>query len=78
MKVKEVAARCQVDEHTVLTWIHNGDLRAINVAKVAAGERPRWFISEVDYESFLLGRSTFKPPARTRRSKPAEVVEFYQ
>jgi len=53
----------------VLTWIRNGELRAVNVAE-GMGSRPRWRISPAALEAFIRRRESAKPPPprTTKRS----------
>lgn len=44
------------DDEQVLSWIHSGELAAVNVAKSLQGNRPRWRIAEVDLAKFLMAR----------------------
>ena len=78
LTVKDVAERYAVGLHTVLTWIHAGDLRAMNLGRTMNGGKPRWRIKESDLEAFELLRMA-SPPApkiRARRRQP-EVIQFY-
>ena len=63
--------------------IHNAidreELRAVNVSE--GTERPRWRISEDDWQDYLNRRSNIQPPKPTRRRKAAassDVIEFYK
>lgn len=49
--VKEVADRLKVAEATVLHWINEGQLRAINIGK-------GWCIADTDLANFLLAHQT--------------------
>lgn len=81
-KVKERAESIGVDQQKVLTWIHLGYLRAVDVSQ-SPGGRPRWRISDDDWAEFLASRSTqAAPPPPTekpkrRRRTDSNVIEFY-
>jgi excisionase family DNA binding protein len=72
----EVARRFGVNADKVRTWIHSGELHAVNVAARAAG-RPRWRISEADLAKFVAGRSAPPPALRRHRRKDPDVIEFF-
>jgi hypothetical protein len=75
----QVAARYGVSPEKVLTWIHAGDLRAVNVATRATG-RPRWLVDEADLIAFEQRRqANVAGPARParRRARQMDVIEFY-
>lgn len=76
--VKDLTERYGVGEHTVLGWIHRGELKAIDVSRQRGG-RPKWRVTAESLEAFELSRTPTPPAPRTRRRKrqPAEVVEFY-
>ena len=77
LTVKELCERYQVGEHTVLAWIHNGELRAHSVSRRAGG-RPRWRITQEALEAFELIRTPSPPPPRKRRkNRSAGIIEFY-
>lgn len=54
---KQLGVSCE----KVLTWIRNGELRAINVAERLSG-RPRWRISPAALEEFCKRRESSPPP----------------
>lgn len=66
--VKDICERYAVTEHTVLAWIHSGDLRAINVAPVH-GRMPKWRIANKALENFEQSRTTYAAPVRTTRRR---------
>jgi excisionase family DNA binding protein len=77
--VADVAARYGVSEHTVLTWIRNRELRAVNVGRRPRAGKPRWRITEDALADFERVRTpTPPPPQARRRRRPAEVIEFYR
>ncbi len=77
--VKDLCERFAVGEHTVLRWIHRGDLAAIDVSRNQGG-RPKWRITEEALEAFELLRTPSPEPPQTRRRKRQAdtVVEFYK
>lgn len=62
----ELAKQLGISSEKVLTWIRNGELRAVNVAAGLAG-RPRWRISSVAFEEFLKRRESGPPVVPRRR-----------
>jgi excisionase family DNA binding protein len=73
-----VAADLGVNQCKVLTWIHRGELGAVNVATQLGG-RPRWRISEAQLQAFLVRRSAAPPPkvARRRKTRDSQIIEFF-
>jgi hypothetical protein len=53
---------------SILTWIHSGELKAVNVGHA---RRPRWRISRADWQTFLDSRSNQAQPDETPRNRPA-------
>jgi transposase len=78
--VKQVRERYAVSPHTVLTWIRDGSMTAVNVARRPGG-KPRWRITPEALQTFELLRSA-QPvevkPRRRRKRESANVVEFYK
>ena len=76
--VKQIRERFAVGEHTVLVWIGNGELAAINVSRQAGG-KPKWRITQDALTAFELLRTATPRPtqSRPRRRRQADVVEFY-
>lgn len=64
----EVARLFRVSNSKVLTWIRNGELRAVNVATRMGGFRPRYRIDREDIAAFERWRQVIPPPPKTRRS----------
>lgn len=67
-----VAEQLGVGVEPVLTWIHEGQLKAANVSN--AKSRPRWLIAKEDVATFLESRSNqqlqvSRPSARPRKPK---------
>lgn len=80
LRVKDIAERFDVTEHTVLHWIDSGELKAVDVSR-NRGKRPNWRISPEALEAFEQSRMPMpqiKTTNRPRRSKAdTELVEFY-
>jgi transposase len=75
--IKEIMERYVCSEHTVLRWINNNELKAINVARVR-GTRPRYRVTEEALLAFEISRMSSKPPEQQRNKKSTtDVVEFY-
>ena len=75
----EVAQLWGISVNTVMTWIRNGELRAINVARRLGG-RPRYRIDVDDLKDFENRRAVLPPPPiqrRPRRRRDEYVLEFY-
>jgi excisionase family DNA binding protein len=76
--VRDLCDRYGVSEHTVLGWIHSGELRAVNVGRRPGAKKPRWRIPNEALAAFEQLRTPTPPAPRTRlRKRPAEVIEFY-
>ena len=76
LKPGELALEWGVDVEAILRLIHNGELRAVDVA--TSRGRPRWLIDRSDVESFERRRENSKPPKITRkrtREKPGYYPE---
>jgi excisionase family DNA binding protein len=77
--VRDLCERYGVSEHTVLTWIARGELRAVNVGRRPGAKKPRWRITQAALEAFELARTpTPAPPRAKRKKRPADVIEFYK
>ena len=75
--IKDLRERFGVGEHTVLGWIHRGELRAIDVSRNQGG-RPKWRVTPEALEAFELRRTPNPPqPATRRRRTDTSVIEFY-
>lgn len=79
-RVQQAAELADVEEETVLWWIEQKELAAVNVAKNPNGKRPRWRIPESELGAFLLRRRTQKatPDPRPSRAPKRAVTEFYK
>jgi len=75
LTVKQTAELLAVSPETVIAWIGNCELAAVNVATVA-GSVPRWRIRRADIELFIAGRRTGKQskPARYERNN---CIKFF-
>jgi len=71
--VQQVAARCQVDQEQVLSWIHSGELTAINMAKKAGG-RPLWRIRPDKLDEFEQQRTAGAAPEPKQRRRSGRLV----
>ncbi len=76
--VEEIARRYGVTTHTVLGWIHRGELRALNVGRRPGARKPRWRIPADALADFEVGRTVTAPAPRVRRRRQAdETMRFY-
>lgn len=74
--VPSVAAALGTNVNKVRSFIHNGQLKAINLS---SGPRPRWRITADALDAFLELRSSKAAPPRStrRRHSSAKVEEFF-
>ena len=77
LSVRDLCERYGVSEGTVLSWIKQGEIRAINVGRRPGAKKPRWRFLPADVTHFELARAPAPPPPRARRKKQAEVIRFY-
>jgi excisionase family DNA binding protein len=77
LSVRDLCERYGVGEHTVLGWIASGELKAVNVGRRLGAKKPRWRITQQALDAFEVIRTPTPPAPRTRRRKPAGVIEFY-
>ena len=81
LSVKTIATSLGIDPAKVLSWIHRGELHAIDVSERTGG-RPRWRIPSAAWDDFQharSNRSTIPPAApkqRRRRRPDASIIEF--
>jgi excisionase family DNA binding protein len=69
----DIAKHFGAANDTVLTWIHNGELAAINVARSTA-TRPRYRVTEEALEAFKRRRAAVTAaPAKDRNRCPGYV-----
>lgn len=74
-----VARMLGINVDKILTWIHTGELRAIDVS-TTRGQRPRWRISRESLDAFLTRRSATPPPKKQRRRRKPDsesVTQYY-
>lgn len=66
-----------VANEKIIAFIASGELRAINLSE---GTRPRWRVSDEDWQSFLARKSNQPPikPTKRRSVKKSEITEFYK
>jgi len=81
LTVRHVAQRLNVSRDTVVRWIQNGLLSAVDVGTCSSigPHRASWRISPESLQAFLKARASRPPvPARTRRNRAGEhrVIEF--
>lgn len=77
--IRDICNRYGVNEHTVLAWIHSGELKAVNVGVAPGKKKPRWRITQGAVDAFEALRAA-TPPAptpRRRRKQSADIVQFY-
>lgn len=73
-----LARQAGVAREKIIEFINRGELRAINLSE---GTRPRWRISDDDWQAFLASKSNQKPVKPVTRRKVAKatgVTQFYQ
>jgi excisionase family DNA binding protein len=78
---KQIAERYGVGIHTVLTWIANHELEALNVGRSPGKKKARWKSLPEHLAAFELRRLSSPAAPRTRRRKQATaggVIEFYK
>ena len=81
LTVKHVCLQYGVSEHTVLGWIHSGELQAVNVGRRPGSKKPRWRITQQALQSFEAQRmaAPLPPqPKKRRKQRLAGVIEFYK
>ena len=78
--VPQFAKALGVNASKVLTWIHAGDLEAVDVSAKPGSGRPRWRISREALERFERSRSSYskaQKPATPRRRRSSATVPQY-
>lgn len=76
----QLAVRWGVKADKVLALINSGELKAMNLATNAKGERPRWKIRLEDVRAFEDARSNKPPvakPTGRRRREAATGKEYF-
>jgi excisionase family DNA binding protein len=78
LTIRDLCERYGVNEHTVLSWIRAGELRALNVGRRPGSKKPRWRVTPEALTSFEPLRTNNPPPPGTRRRRrQPELIEFY-
>ncbi len=72
----EIARRLRVSPAKVLTWVHSGALRAMNLAADPGGSRPRYRILMQDLLTFEASRAV-TPKVRGRRRRQGNAIDFF-
>lgn len=77
----QLAASRRLRLGKVLSWIHSGQLAAVNCAENVGG-RPRWRISQQALDAFDAARSNRNQVAapmarRQRKASTAEITEYF-
>jgi excisionase family DNA binding protein len=78
--VEDLCQRYSVSPHTILRWIHSGELAAVNVGRQPGARKPRWRVTEASLGAFEARRASRASPGRARsprRKRAGAVVEFY-
>lgn len=79
LTIKDICTRYGVNEHTVLQWIHSGELAAFTVGVAANKKKPRWRVTEDALKAFEQKRAATPPAPRTSlRRNSADVGVFYK
>jgi hypothetical protein len=77
--VKDLQERYEVTEKTVLSWIHSGELKALQLGRKLGSRKPRWRVTPEALAAFEALRA-FTPRAEPikapRRKKADGVHEF--
>ncbi len=71
-----VAKMLGIKVDKVHTWIHTGELKAVNIAQKRSG-RPRWRILDDHLHEFLRSRQSVKPTPRRRRNNKVYTGKQY-
>jgi excisionase family DNA binding protein len=79
LSVREICNLYRVSEHTVLSWISSGELRAFSVGRKPGAKKPRWRITQEALAAFEALRTPTPPAPRTRRRKQSAdgIIKFY-
>ncbi len=77
LRVREVAARLQVDDHRVIAWIKSGRLLGMDVSE-GRGRKARWRITPEALAEFEAARTLVPPTKATRRrSKSGWTFQYF-
>ena len=74
--IRDICNRFNVNEHTVLAWVHSGELKAVNVGVSPARKKPRWRVTEEALKKFEELRAATPPaprPQRRRKTSNASI-----
>ena len=76
--IRDICNRYGVNEHTVLAWIHSGELKAVNVGVAPGKKKPRWRITQTALDAFESSRASAPAPVspRPRRKVSTGTIEF--
>lgn len=78
LTVKDIASALGVNASKVTMWIHTGELPAVNVA-AREGGKPRWRVTESEFNDFAQRRTKRKAEARRKKYiPPSRVIEFFK
>lgn len=66
--IRDIRERFGVGEGTVLAWIRNKELKAVNVSRTTGG-RPKWRITQAALDEFEILRGTVAAPKPHRRRR---------
>ncbi len=79
LQLKQVAEQLGVSTGVVLTWITNGELKAVDCAATRKSKR-RFRITAAALEEFIISRSTHPPASRAQRRRRVSnpnVTEYF-
>ena len=77
LTVREAASVLKIRTHGVLSLIHSGELRGVDVS-LTPGGRPRWRILQEDLEAFVTRRThETQAPRRRRRKLRTNVMQYF-
>jgi excisionase family DNA binding protein len=75
--VKDVCNRFDVHEQSVLSWIHNGELKAVNVGREPGKQKPRWRITEEALREFEEKRTNAVVAVAPRKKSTRKKYDYY-
>ena len=68
-----VSKRYGVGEHTILRWIHSGELAAVNVARTRGAARSQWRISMGAISEFEATRAACEAGGHVSRAETSSA-----
>ena len=71
----ELGKAIDIDTATIRKWIAEGWLPAVDMRSPGTS-RPRWRISESNFEAFVKSRSNYKPEKTTRRRRRNDAADL--